>query len=170
MAGTKTSGDRKRKTDEQKLAAGRVIPATETDAAQAAARADKLTVGPWVDTIPEPSITLGLRGRAKYDSLCRSLFLQGRLTETMLAKIEMVARIFDEEAERAKKGKFLTAQTLTMLERLLYALGTVENGPTIAGPKKKRNPYQGHGFPNRTSPTQPVSPPQNDNPVRRGTD
>jgi hypothetical protein len=142
------SGGRGRLSDEERKRRG-TFRADESNEVRDRAAAARVLVGPWLDTIPEPTIPLGEVGRKKYDDLTRLLHGQHKLTLVTQMHAEMAARQFEKIYKLTVAGQDPTASDMTQLNRSLDALKVAENAPTISDPGGKPNEFAQCGWSNR---------------------
>jgi hypothetical protein len=124
---------------------------SESEAAALAQAAEKIVVGPWLSSIPEPSVQLGSAGRKKYDEVTKLLFDQNKLTLVTCGLCELLAVYQQQMSNKLANDKPVSADLLKRMEALYVKLRIAADAPKIASPGEK-NRFAGSGFSNsRTS-------------------
>lgn len=136
-------------SDEDRKRRGTYRESTSEDVALAKA-AEKIVAGPWLTSIPEPSVPLKPEGRKKYDTVTRLLFEQNKLTEVTYGLCEILAVMHQQMHDRLSAGKSVSADLMKRMDSLYAKLRIAENAPTIASPGAK-NRFAGSGFSNSRS-------------------
>lgn len=145
------SGSQRRLSDAEKERKG-TAHSTSTEAAITARKAAKIVSGPWLTKIPRPQIPLKPFGRKKYDYYTQLLFDQGKLTRVTCDQAEVVALLFQQLDEIAKRDEEPKASLYAQLQRGIAFLRVAEDAPTLAEPGKK-NTFAACGFSNSRAPS-----------------
>lgn len=136
-------------SDEEKRKRG-TFRADQSEAAYAAKRAETVVVGPWLKSIPEPTIPLDAVGRAEYDRLTKLLFNGNKLTEVTCGDCERMAVMKQQMASRLAAGKSVSMDLIKRMDAISVRLRIAEDAPAIANPNQKSR-FEGSGFANRRS-------------------
>lgn len=138
-------------SDAEKKAKGTFRP-DQSEAVYSAKRAEKVIVGPWLTSIPDPEMPLNAVGRAKYDEITKLLFDQNKLTKVTCMDCEILALHWQNVQGRIAAGKAPSSDSLKQISTITQRLRIAEDAPAIANPNQK-NRFEGSGFSNnRASP------------------
>lgn len=149
--GGKGSGGHNRISDEEKRRRG-TFHADRSEEVYAKRAAEKVVVGPWLTSIPEPTIPLEEVGRAEYNRLTKLLFENNKLTQVTCSYCELVAVMQQQMVARLAAGKTVSMDLIKRKDSILARLRVAEDAPAIANPNQK-NRFAGSGFSNnRASP------------------
>jgi hypothetical protein len=149
MMGGIGSGRIRTLTDEDRKKNG-TFRESESEQAALAKAAEKIIAGPWLSSIPEPSVPLKPEGRRKYDTITRLLFDQNKLTEVTWGQCELLAVMHQQMHDRLTDGKSVSADLMKRIDAVYAKLRIAENAPTLASPGAK-NRFAGSGFSNSRS-------------------
>lgn len=145
------SGGNGRLTDAEKRAKG-TYRSDRSDEVYAARAAEKVITGPWLTSIPEPTIPLNAVGKAKYDEITALLFAGNKLTKVTCGDCERYSVMHQQMHERLTAGKAVSMDLIKRMDAISVRLRIAEDAPAIANPNQK-NRFAGSGFSNsRTSP------------------
>lgn len=131
-------------SDEEKRKRG-TFRADQSEAAYAAARAEKVIVGPWLTAIPDPEMPLNEIGKAKYDQVTKLLFEQNKLTKVTCMDCEVLALHWQNVQGRIAAGKAPSSDSLKQISAITQRLRIAEDAPAIANPNQKSR-FEGSGF------------------------
>ncbi|MHB1086143.1 MAG: hypothetical protein ACYCZ0_00150 [Minisyncoccota bacterium] len=149
--GGKGSGGHNRLSDAEKRARG-THHADQTEEIYAARAAEKVVVGPWLISVPEPTLPLDEIGRAAYDKFTKILFDQNKLTTVTCGDCERLAVMQQQAHARLTAGKPVSMDLIKRMDSISVRLRIAENAPAIANQNQK-NRFEGSGFSNnRASP------------------
>lgn len=149
--GGKGSGGNGRLTDAEKRAKG-TYRSDRSDEVYAAKAAEKVITGPWLTSIPEPTLPLNEVGRAKYNDITKILFQGNKLTAVTCMDCEVLALHWQSVEAKIAAGKAPSTDSLKQIASITARLRIAEDAPAIANPNQK-NRFAGSGFSNsRTSP------------------
>lgn len=143
-------------SDATKKARG-TFRADKSEEVYAAKRAEKVVVGPWLSSIPEPDMPLDENGRAKYDELTKILFEQNKLTKVTCMDCELVALHWQGIKARIAAGKAPSSDSLKQIASITQRLRIAEDAPAIANPTQ-RNKFASIGTANRVLSTHRLRP------------
>ena len=130
------SGGNGRLTDAEKKARG-TFRADQSDAVYDAQRAATVVVGPWLASIPEPTIPLTAVGRAKYDELTKLLFDGNKLTKVTCSDCERMAVMHQQMHERLTAGKSVPMELIKRMDSISVRLRIAEDAAPLASPGAK---------------------------------
>lgn len=136
-------------SDAEKRARG-TFREDQSEAAYAAKRAEKVVVGPWLTSIPDPEMPLNDVGKAKYMELAKLLFDQNKLTKVTCMDCEIVALHWQNVQARMAAGKAPSSDSLKQIASITQRLRIAEDAPAIANPNQKSR-FEGSGFANNRS-------------------
>lgn len=136
-------------SDEEKKKRG-TFREDQSEATYAAKRAEKVVIGPWLTSIPDPEMPLNEIGKAKYVQVTKLLFDQNKLTKVTCMDCEVLSLHWQNVQARVAAGKAPSADSLKQISAITQRLRIAEDAPAIANPNQKSR-FEGSGFANRRS-------------------
>lgn len=150
--GGRGSGGHNRLSDAEKKRRG-TFREDKSEVVMIERAASSVVAGPWLKEIPDPELPLNEHGLKKYNSLCRALFDQNKLTVITRDSAEQAGVLFQEMKRRLDEGRPIPASLSDKYQRALSVLKIAEDAPIINNPEAKKNRFSGSGFAHRRDAT-----------------